>query len=130
MIGFFKYLLRKNNAPQIAPETPVEVWIIKYYKTLFKCHIKDQTWGESEFNRMTVEPGEYGIGNPVIIVINTINDKKITGEAIDRDKFILKYGEVPTLNNNQAAADQDAEYEMLAKAVKEIGDTVDRIMKR
>lgn len=129
----FKYLIHLLSRPktvQIAPETPVEVWIIKYYKTLFKCHIKDQTWGESEFNGTTVEPGEYGIGNPVIIVINAINEKKITGKAIDRDQFILRYGEVPTLNNNQAAADRDGEYEMLAKAVKEIGDTVDRIMKR
>lgn len=130
MFGFLAYLINNLKTVEVSPETPVEVWIIKRYKTLFKCHVKDQTWGDSEFNRMRVEPGEYSIGNPVVVVVNAINEKKITGEAIDRQKFEKKYGRMPTLNNNQVAIDHDVEYEMLANAVKEMSQTLDRIMNK
>lgn len=128
MFDFFTYLLNNLKTITVAPETPVEIWIIKRYKTLFKCHIKDQIWGESEFNRMRVEPGEYGIGNPVVVVVNAMNEKKITGHAICRQEFENLYGKLPTLNNSQTAADRDEEYEMLANAVNEISQTLDRIM--
>ena len=120
MFDFFFYLFNNLKTVEIASETPVEVWIIKRYKTLFKCHVKDQTWAESEFNRMRVELGEYGIGNPVIVVINAMDEKRITGHAICRQEFENLYGNLPVLNNDQVAADRDAEYEELLKSVEEL----------
>lgn len=128
----FNYLIHRLSRPkavQIAPETPVQVWVIKQYKTLFKSHIKNETWAESEFYGMRVEPGEYGVGNPMIIVINAINEQRISGEAIDRNQFVLKYGELPTFSSDHAAADRDAEYEGLLKSVEELRATYNRIMK-
>ena len=126
MTGFITYLYYKLCPPKIADETPVQIWIIDNYGSSFKYHLKDQIWGESEFKDSKIEPGEYGFGNPVFIVIN-MNSAK--GQIIDQNTFNTRFGHLPTLSSDQVREQRDEYGQTLKNAVAELQEFHQRIMK-
>ncbi len=127
MFDFISCLLNNLKPTTIAPETPVEIWVIKRYNTLFRCHVRDEAWESLNIKNLQIDHKEYGIGNPVIVVIN---DVKSIAFGTDRSEFERIYGNLPILSNEQAAKDRDLYAEYLRQSVAELEEIYNRIMNK